>query len=88
MDQSLGRSAVQITDVPTFWGNVIGFVAVAGKTAYDLYFNPRRFGHQSNTIGALEAAKKKRERADLSTAITFLLIGVGYAFTILALIRP
>jgi hypothetical protein len=79
---------MQITDVPTFWGNVIGLVAVAGKTAYDLYFNPRRFKKEATDGNALEAAKKKRERADLSTGITFVLIGVGYAFTILALIRP
>jgi hypothetical protein len=77
-----------ITDVPTFWGNVIGFVAVAGKTAYDLYFNPRRFKQDLQNHTPLAAAAKKRERGDKSTALTFLLIGIGYAFTILALIRP
>jgi hypothetical protein len=31
-----------LTDTLSFWGNVIGFLAVAFKTLYDLYVNPRQ----------------------------------------------
>ena len=78
---------MQITDVPTLWGNVIGLVAVSWKTFYDLYWNPRKFEKEVAKGNSLKAAEDKRKRADFTTAITFLLVGVGYAFTIAALIR-
>jgi hypothetical protein len=78
---------MQITDTLTFWGNLIGLFAVGAKTTYDLYFNPRSFKTDQKSMALIEAAKKKRERADLSTALTFLVVGIGYAFSILALIK-
>ncbi len=71
---------IAITDSLSLWGNVIGFLAVAIKTIYDLYFNPRRFEKEQATHGLLKAAEQKRSRSDASTAWTFMVVGIGYAF--------
>jgi hypothetical protein len=81
-----------ITDSFAFWGNVIGFLAVAAKTIYDLYINPRQFANAQSAAGRdtdalIRAAEAKRARADRSTALTFLVIGIGYAVTIFGLIK-
>lgn len=78
---------MSITDSLAFWGNVIGFLAVAGKTFYDLFLNPRRFREEEKTLGLFKAAEQKRARGDTSTALTFLVIGIGYAFSIAALVK-
>jgi hypothetical protein len=83
---------VQITDQLSFWGNAVAFVAVTGKTAFDLVINPRLFERQHKRATAdpqkeLEAARLKRRRSDLSTAITFAILAVSTALLMLALIK-
>lgn len=76
-----------ITDTLAFVGNLIGFIAVAFKTIFDLYFNPRRFNKEQSSLGLLKAAEQKRARADTSTAVAFFFVSIGYLFSILALIK-
>jgi hypothetical protein len=76
-----------ISDHLSFWGNVISFLAAVAKTVYDLYVNPRRFRKEEITLGLLKAAERKRARADASTAWTFLIVSIGYAFSIAALVK-
>lgn len=78
---------MSVADPLAFWGNVIGFLAVAFKTFYDLFLNPRRFREEEKTFGLLKAAEQKRARGDTSTALTFLVVGIGYAFSIAALVK-
>lgn len=78
---------MSITDPLAFWGNVIGFFAVAIKTLYDLFINPLCFKKEEGSLGLLKAAERKRARSDTSTAWTFLVVGIGYAFSIAALIK-
>ena len=78
---------ITITDTLSFWGNAIGFLAVAFKTVYDLYVNPRRFKREQTEFGLLKAAEQKRARSDSSTAWTFLVVGIGYGFSIAALLK-
>lgn len=76
-----------ISDPLAFWGNVIGFIAVAAKTGFDLFINPYFF-RQLASLDLMKAAERKRSWADISTAWTFLVVGIGYAFSIAALIKP
>lgn len=77
-----------ISDPLAFWGNIIGFAAVAAKTVFDLFINPYFFRKGEKSLGLIKAAERKRSRGDISTAWTFLVIGIGYAFSIAALIKP
>jgi len=76
-----------ITDPLTLYGNVIGFSAVAMKTVFDLLINPHFFKKGEISLGLQKAAERKRHWADLSTAWTFFVVGIGYAFSIVALIK-
>lgn len=67
----------------SFTANLIALIALACKTFYDLIWNPRRFTSQLATMADLEAARRKRDRADRSTAITFLFLAISYAVLIL-----
>jgi hypothetical protein len=76
--------------VLAFWGNVIGLIAAAGKTLYDFVYSGPKFKRDSasdNTDIVLQAAESKRARNDWSTVVTFLVLAVGFAFSILALVR-
>lgn len=70
-------------------GNAIALVAVSWKTAYDLWWNPRCFRAElaSGSMAELEAARRKRERGDRSTAFTFLVLAVSYAILIVEALR-
>lgn len=70
-----------------FWGNVIPFVAVTVKSVFDLLINPYFFRTGEKTLGLIEAAKRKRSRSDISILLTFIVLGIGYAFSIAALIK-
>jgi hypothetical protein len=76
-----------ITDPLSFCGNVIGFMAVAAKTVFDLLINPYFFRKGETTLGLLNAAARKRTWGDITTAWTFFVVGIGYTFSIAALIR-
>lgn len=77
---------MNLTDL-SLVSNVLAFLAVAGKTVYDLYLNPRRFKKEFEKLGDLEAARRKRQRMDRSTAITFLLLAVSYLVLIVEAIQ-
>ncbi|MGM3175800.1 hypothetical protein [Dickeya lacustris] len=70
-----------------FVGTLICFLAGGGKTIYDLYFNPQAFKKDEETMGLVDAAKKKRERADLSTRVTLWIMTIGYVFLLLSTIK-
>ena len=68
-------------------GNTVALVALTWKTIYDLLWNPRRFLREIESIGELEAAKAKRNRADRTTAITFMLLAISYLIFIVEAIK-
>jgi hypothetical protein len=78
---------MQITDQLSFWGNALALVALTLKTIYDLLINPRQFNSQSNGGNEVAAAKAKRKRADLTTALTFLFLAIASGLMMLALIK-
>jgi hypothetical protein len=80
---------VHITDAWAFSGNVVAFVAAAAKTLYDLIFNNLQFSSEKKgpTYTVKEAASRKRDRANLSTVLAFLLVAVGFALSIWSLIH-
>jgi hypothetical protein len=78
---------MEIQDPLSFAGNALALVAVGGKTLHDLVLNPRRFQRDLDKLGDLEAAKRKRDRTDASTALTFLLLALSYALMILATVQ-
>lgn len=62
----------------TLIGNGLALTALTLKSVYDLYWNPKQFQRELKTESPLEAARKKRERSDLTTAITFIFLAVAY----------
>ena len=76
-----------VSDPLSFWGNIIGFAAVAMKSIFDLWVNPYFFRCGEKKLGLLKAAERKRSWSDVSIALTFVVIGIGYAFSIAALIK-
>lgn len=78
---------MDIHDPSAFWGNLIALFAVGGKTAYDLWINPYQFKKDPKYLDSpLEAVKRKRERGDRSTMITFGLLAISYFLMLLAAI--
>lgn len=68
-----------------FAGNLIGLLATGGKTIYDVFINPAQFksagGVKEDGVelsGVRLAAKKKRERADISTLIAFVVLALSF----------
>jgi hypothetical protein len=62
----------------------LGFLVLAWKTLYDLWWNPRRFkGDRSSGIEAAAAALAKRTRADTTNWIAFGLLAVSYFLMII-----
>lgn len=65
----------------------IGFAALAWKTIYDLWWNPRRFDKERGGDDNIEimqtAAKAKRDRADRTTWIAFGALAVSYFIMII-----
>lgn len=76
-----------LVDNPNLAGNILGLLALVWKTAYDLLWNPRRFKKELATLDPLEATRRKRDRADLTTAITFAALAASYALFILGSIQ-
>jgi hypothetical protein len=64
-------------------GNILALLAVGSKTLYDLRLNPSRFNRELEELKDLEAAKRKRSRADSSSALTFLALTISYCLLIL-----
>lgn len=77
-----------VQDPVSLAADLLGFAAALGKTVYDLAINPSQFKKESATLNdILEAARRKRERADLSTAVAFGLLVVSYTLFILVDVR-
>lgn len=76
-----------IADPLAFWGNVIALGATALKTIYDLSINPSQFRREQDCYDLLIAVERKRSRADLSLAITFMILAFGNSLSVLALIK-
>lgn len=71
----------------TFAANLIALIALSWKTLYDLILNPRRFRSELITMDDIVAARRKRERTDRSTMITFLILAISYALFILEALK-
>lgn len=82
--RSEGECSMRVTDTVSFAGNTVAFLALVYKTYYDLVRNPKLFHRQKGPLGELEAARKKRDR---STMITFLLLAISSALTLIDLIE-
>ena len=64
--------------------DVLGFGALAWKTLYDLWWNPRRFkGDLGHGKSHPEAAMAKRARADTTTWIAFGLLAASYLLMVI-----
>lgn len=74
---------MEITNPLALLGNIVALSTLTWKTIYDLVWNPRLFHREIEIVGEIDAAKQKRRRADITTAITFLLLGISYAIFIL-----
>ena len=78
---------MNVSNPLTFTANVIALIALSWKTLYDLIWNPRRFRSELATMDDIQAARRKRERTDRSTAVTFLFLAISYAILILEALK-
>lgn len=64
--------------------NVVSLLVLVWKTAYDLWWNPKKF-HESLASGVepIKAAREKKERSDSSTLVVFFFLAVASLLAIL-----
>ncbi len=76
-----------MSDTAGFVGNLIALLALTWKFVYDIWWNPRRFHKELLTRDELDAAKRKRDRTDITNAIVFMFLAISYAFFILGALK-
>jgi hypothetical protein len=64
-------------------GNVLGLVVLVGKTLYELLGNPQQFKTDRQSLCEEQALQKKRDRSDVATLITFIVLAISYVLFIL-----